>query len=68
MLLALYENKRQHWMMTKRNKRVDLKYNGIYVKIKMSVVECTPVIATLNVKEKEIFNTVEFVIEDMSNN
>ena len=34
----------------------------------MSVVECTPVMATLNIKEKEIFNTVEFVIEDMSNN
>lgn len=34
----------------------------------MSVVECTPVIATLTIKEKEIFNTVEFVIEDMSNN
>ena len=31
-------------------------------------MECMPVIAKQNIKEKEIFIAMEFVIEDMSNN
>ena len=49
----------------KKYETIDFKYNG--KKETYKVCEGMPVIATQNLKEREIFNTMEFVVEDIYN-
>ena len=49
----------------KKYETIDFKYNG--KKQTYKVCEGRPVIATQNLKEQEIFNTMEFVVEDIYN-
>ena len=49
----------------KRYETIDFKYNG--KKESYKVCKGMPILATQNIKDKNIFNTMEFVIEDMNN-
>ena len=50
----------------KRYETIDFKYNG--KKETYKVCQTMPVLATQNLKDREIYNTMEFVVEEIQNN